>query len=385
MSVEIIEVKTRKNLKEFVNFQFQLYKDDPMWVPQLKNDEIKSLRADKNPAFKINTTKFWLAQRNGKTVGRIGGIIPHKYIEKTGEKIGRFTRFESIDDFEVVKALLETAESWAKSQGMAGIDGPLGFTNLDHQAMLIEGFEYLPSVASEYHKPYYQKHIEALGYQKEMDWIEFRLTIPQSISERTAKIAELMKQRSGMYVKTYSSTKELLPYGKQLFELMNRSFHDLFSFVPLTNEMIDFYVEKFLPVVKANFVKLIFDKENELAGFIIPVPSLSKAMQKAHGHLLPFGWYHLMQAYKNPETVDLMLTGLDPKYQGTGNLAILIYEVQKTLVDAGAKYAETTGMIETNQKAIQHWKNYKHIQHKRKRCFIKKFQIRQKNKDKKTF
>lgn len=373
MAIEIIEAKSKKDIKRFVNFQFDLYKNDKMWVPPMKSDEVKALLAGYNPSMRICDTKVWLAMQGGHIVGRICGIINHQYIKKKGEKIARFSRLEFIDDREVVKCLLETAENWAKEKGMEGIDGPLGFTNLDHQAMLIEGFEHLPSVASVYHKPYYKAHLEALGYEKEMDWIEFRITIPESIQERTEKIADVVKERSGIYVKTFSRTKDLMQYGRPLFKLVNESFNDLFSFVPLNDEMIDFYVAKFLPIVKASFVKLIFDREDQLVGFIVPVPSLSKAMQKAKGRLYPFGWYHLMKAYKNNDVIDLMLAGIDPKLQGMGYVSLLMLETQKSLIEVGAKYAETTGMIETNAKAIQHWKNFEHIQHKRKRCFIKRF------------
>jgi len=373
MTIEIIEAKSKKDIKRFVNFQFDLYKNDKMWVPPMKSDEVKALLARYNPSMRTCDTKIWLAMKDGHIVGRICGIINHQYIEKKGEKIARFSRLEFIDDREVVKCLLETAENWAKENGMEGIDGPLGFTNLDHQAMLIEGFEHLPSVASVYHKPYYKAHLEALGYEKEMDWIEFRITIPESIQERTEKIADVVKERSGIYVKTFRRTKDLMQYGRPLFKLVNESFNDLFSFVPLDDEMIDFYVAKFLPIVKASFVKLIFDSEDQLVGFIVPVPSLSKAMQKAKGRLYPFGWCHLMKAYKNNDVIDLMLAGIDPRLQGMGYVSLLMLETQKSLIEAGAKYAETTGMIETNAKAIQHWKNFEHIQHKRKRCFIKRF------------
>lgn len=373
MNIEIEEIKDKKGVKDFVNFQFDLYRDDAMWVPPIKADEIKALLPETNPMMKFCKTKFWLAKREGKIVGRIGGIINTRYLENADEQIARFTRFESVDDFEVVQLLLNTAETWAKENGMLGIDGPLGFANIDHQALLIEGFEHLPSVASEYHKPYYKAHIEKLGYEKEMDWIEFRLTIPESIPDKVQMIADKVRERSGVQVRTYKKNSELVPYAKELFKLMNQAFSELFSFVHFDDDMIDFYVKKFIPILSPRFVKLIFDKEENLMGFIIALPSLSEAMQKAKGRIFPFGWYHIMKAYKNPEVIDLMLTGLHPKFQGMGYSALLMVETQRTAIDAGARYAETTGMIETNHKAIQNWKNYEHIQHKRKRCFIKRF------------
>lgn len=373
MQIDILEVQTRKDIYEFVNFHYRLYKGDAYWVPPFKSDELKALMPQYNPCMKHADVKFWLAKQGNVTVGRIGGIINHQLIEKSGQKLARFTRLEFVDNFEVAKALLDTAEAWAKEHGMLGIDGPLGFTNLDHQAMLIEGFEYLPAVASEYHKPYYKQYLDRLGYQKEMDWIEFRLTIPESIPEKVQMVADKIRERSGMTVRTYKRNEELVPYAKQIFHLMNEAFADLFSFVPFDDEMIDFYVRKFVPILSPRFVKLIFDKDDVLVGFIIPLPSLSEAMQRAGGRLFPFGWYHLMKAYKHPRVIDLMLTGLHPKLQGLGYAALLMVETQRTAIEAGAKFAETTGMIESNVRAIQQWKNYEHIQHKRKRCFIKWF------------
>jgi len=371
MAIEIKEITNKRGIKQFVNFQFSLYKDEKMWVPPMKMDEIKSLMHDKNPAFEFTDTKFWLAYKDGKIAGRIGVLINHAEIEKLGQQIARFTRFECVNDFEVSKALLETAENWAKSKGMTVIHGPLGFANLDHQAILIEGHEYLPSVASEWHMPYYLEHLEKMNYVKEMDWVEFRLTIPEVIPEKVVKIAEVVKQRMGVRIQTFKTNKELLPYATDIFKVLNVAFGDLFGFVPLNDKMIAFYVDKYMPILSPRFIKLMIDKEGKIIGFIIGLPSLSQAMQKAKGKILPFGWWHIMQAYKKLDTVDLLLTGLDPNLQGMGYAALLMTEMLKTCQDNGAKWSETTGMIETNHRAIQNWKSYEHIQHKRKRCFIK--------------
>ena len=286
-------------------------------------------------------------------------------------KTARFTRLEFIDDFEVVKALLDTAELWSKFMGCTVIHGPLGFSNLDHQAILIEGHDHLPSVASEWHMPYYKNHIENCGYQKEIDWVEFRLTLPDEVPEKVSKVAEIVVQRMGVEIRSYKNKKEMMPYADELFSLLNTAFGDLFSFVHLDEKMRAFYTKKYLSILSFRFVKLVFDKEGKMIGFIIGLPSLSRAMQKAKGSLYPFGWWHLLQAYKKSETIDLLLTGMDPRLQGHGYAALLMVEMLKTAKANGAKYAETTGMIETNVKAIQNWKSYEHIQHKRKRCFIK--------------
>jgi len=214
MSLQIKEAVSISDFKAFVDFPFSLYKGNRYWVPPLKNDELKALHAETNPAFEFCNAKFWLAYKNGKVAGRIGGIINRLETEKTGEKVARFTRFESQNDPDVAVALLKTAEAWAKENGMTAIHGPLGFSNLDHQGVLVEGFDYLPSIASEYHQPYYQKLIEENGYEKEMDWVEFRLTLSE-VPEKAVRLSEAIKQRYGLSVRKFSSTAELKPYGEK--------------------------------------------------------------------------------------------------------------------------------------------------------------------------
>ena len=372
MSVQIKEATSLPDFKSFVQFQFGLYKGNRFWVPALKGDEVKALMAGTNPAFEYCNTKFWLAIKNGKVAGRIGGIINQLEIEKTGEKIARFTRFETIDDAEVSTALLQTAEHWAKENGMTGIHGPLGFSNLDHQGVLVEGFDHLPSIASEYHQPYYYKHIEQNGYLKEMDWVEFRLTLAE-VPEKALRLNEAIKQRYGLTVKRFSTTAELKLYGEKIFSLLNEAFVDLFSMVPLNDKMKNYYINRYLGFINPDFVLVVEDREKNPAGFIVTMPSLSEAMQKAGGNLLPLGWWYIKKALNQPQVVDILLTAVHPKLQAQGVPAILITEMQQIMLSAGARYAETTGIIETNQKAIQVWKNYEHIQHKRKRCYKKVF------------
>ncbi len=370
MAVKIIEVTDNKHFKDFVNVQFEIYKDNNFWVPPIKKDEIKAIQSIYNPAFRFCKAKFWVAYKDDKCVGRIGAIINKQYNEKTGEKAGRFTRLEFFDDEEVVKNLLQTAEQWLKSEGMTKVLGPLGFTNLDHQGMLVEGFDHLPSAASEYHLPYYKDYMEKLGYQKEIDWIEFRLFL-EGIPDKAKRVAEVIKTRNQLTVKSFKKTAELQPFAVKLFEILNEAFKDLFSVVHLDREMIDYYVKRYLMMLNPQFVKLIFDKDNQLVAFIIGLPSLSEGLQKANGKLFPFGWYHIKKALNKPKVVDLMLTGIMPEYQGKGVAAILINELQAVMEKHGVTEVETTGIFETNQKAIQNWKNYENTQHKRKRCWVK--------------
>lgn len=370
MALTIKEVTTSADYKLFVQFQFDLYKDNKYWVPQIFKDEVKAIQREYNPAFKFCATKFWIAQRDGKVVGRIGAIVNQLALQKTGENVGRFTRTEFVDDQEVVDLLFSTAEKWLREQGMQKVQGPLGFTNLDHQGMLVEGFDHLPSAASEYHLPYYQNHMTRLGYDKEIDWVEFRLFIKE-IPEKAQRVADMMITRNKLEVRHFTKTKELEPYAKELFALLNTAFDELFSVVPLNDEMIDYYIDRYLVLMNPKFVKLVFDEHKRLVAFIIGLPSLSEGLQKAKGKLFPFGWWHLKKALQHPKVVDLMLTGIVPEYQGKGVAAILINELQKVMLEHGVTDVETTGIFETNTKAIQNWKNYDHIQHKRKRCWKK--------------
>ncbi len=374
MSITIKQVSGKTDYKKFVEFQFGLYKNEGMWVPPIKDDEIKAMKADSNPSFKFCDATFWIAIKNDKVVGRIGAIINHNYNEDRNEKIGRFTRFECINDAAVAKLLLQTAEGWIKEEGMTGVMGPLGFNNLDHQGLLIEGFDYLPSIASEYHMPYYQQLIEDNNYTKEIDWVEFRLTVGERAQKKAARGAELIKKRYGISVIHFEKQADLKPYIKTVFEILNNSF-DVLPFVSKFDESLsDFYANKYLQLLNPKFVKMV-EKEGQVIGFIIGLPSLSIAMQKANGKLFPLGIVHIMKALKGKgiDTMDQMLTGVRTEFQSTGAAVILQAELQKAMEEHGLKYIETTGMFETNDKAIGNWKNYEHIQHKRKRCFVKMF------------
>jgi GNAT superfamily N-acetyltransferase len=373
MTIIIKEVITAGQKKQFVNLPFELYKSNKYWVPPMKNDELKALNADENPAMDFSEAKFWLAYKDGKCVGRIGGIVNPVWNSKTGETVARFTRSEFIDDVEVADKLIETVENWAKEKSMQGIMGPLGFSNLDHQGLLIEGQDWLPSIASDYHFGYYQKHFDRLGYQKEIDWLEFRITFPEALPEKSFKVANMLKTRFGLRSVNFTTKKELEPYKEKIFSLFNQAFSELFGTFELPERLVRYYIDKYFPVLNPRYVKIILDKDDEMAGFIIALPSLSEAMQKAGGKLLPLGWWHLMQAINKPKDIDLMLTGVRPDLQKLGVAALLMNDLWATANADGVKFVETTGMLENNHVALQMWKSFEHIQHKRKRCYRKMF------------
>lgn len=373
MELVIKEVSNRKTLNDFVDLPYRLYKNEKFWVPPLRMEERNALIPEKNPAFEFCKVKLWVAYRDGQCVGRIGGIIIPNWIEKTGEKMGRFTRPEFIDDIEVARALFARVESWIRSEGMDGMHGPLGFSNLDHQGLLIEGHEWLPSVGSDYHFAYYHSIYQQLGLEKEIDWLEFRITFPTELPEKSFKVADMLKTRYSLRIVNFNTRKELEPYRTKVFELFNKAFSELFGTYPLPEKLSKFYIQKYFPILNPKYVKIVLDKDEEMVGFIIGLPSLSEAMQKAKGKLLPFGWWHLQKALNHPKEMDLLLTGVKPELQKLGVAALLMNEIWLAANSDGVKFVETTGMLENNSVAIQMWKSFDYIQHKRKRCFRKMF------------
>lgn len=278
-----------------------------------------------------------------------------------------------MDDEEVADALFKTVENWAKENKMQGIAGPLGFSNLDHQGLLIDGYEHIASAASDYHFEYYKKHYDRLGFEKDIDWLEFRITFPDALPDKALRVAEIIKKRFGLTTIEFEERKELAQYREQIFEVFNQAFEKLYGTYPLPDKLSHFYIDKYFKILNPKFIKVVLDKENELAGFIVAMPSLSEGLQRAKGSILPFGWWHLSQSMKKTQVMDLMLTGVRPEFQKMGLASLLMNDLWQTAQKAGIKYVETTAMLENNHVAIQLWKSFEHVQHKRKRAFKKTF------------
>jgi len=370
MALTIEVVRSNKQRKTFVNLPFQIYKNMPLWVPPIKSDELKSFDSLNNPAMEFCDTEFWLAYRDGKVVGRISAIVNPLYNEKVDKKLGRFSRLEFVDDKEVFLLLMDTAIAWIKEKGMEFVHGPLGYTNLDNQGLLIEGFDHLPSVASVYHMPYYKAHIDAYGFEKEIDWLEFRLTLGDRANEKATRGAALIKKRYGFVVETFTENKQLLPYVKPIFKVVNGAFEKLHFVTPFNEKMVEMYKDKYFKLINPKFV-FVAKKDEEVIGFMIAVPSLSEALQKANGSLFPFGFYHVLNAMKKPEVLDFFLIGVKPELDRSGVAVILFDELLAEMRRQEIHFMETTGVFETNHNVISNWKNFDPIQHKRRRCFIK--------------
>jgi GNAT superfamily N-acetyltransferase len=370
MSVTIHEVRTRKDLGRFIKFPFKLYKNNKYWIPPLLMDEWHTLEAEKNPAFQHCRVKYFLAKMDGELVGRVAGIINDKYVEKWGNKYCRFGWFDFIDDKTVSKALVEAVEQWAVDNGMTAVHGPLGFTDMDREGMLIEGFEELGTMATLYNHPYYPEHMRELGYEKDVDWVEFEVHSPKEIPERALRLQKLVLQRSKLRIAD-AKKKALLPYGKKMFELINETYSDLYGFVALSEAQIDVYIKQYFGFIHPDYVRFITDENDALIAFGIAMPSLSRALQRSKGRLFPFGFIHLLWALKFPKYIDFLLVAVRQDYQARGITAILMTEMTRNAIKNGIISAETNVELETNTQVQAIWKLYDARQHKRRRCFIK--------------
>lgn len=371
MAIEIQEVTSERDLRSFIRFPFELYGKSPYWVPPLIAEELLTLRRDRNPAFETCKARYWLARREGKVVGRIAGIINNAYIKKWGHRYARFGWIDFVDDKEVSGALFDTLERWALSEGMKAVHGPLGFTDMDHEGMLVEGFDELGTMAAIYNHPYYPLHTEGRGYSKEADWVEYEVKVPATIPEKAERIAQITADRRGVHVLDARKPKDFLPYAHQIFDVINETYADLFSFTPLTETQIAYYTKLYFPNIVADYVKLLLDGQNRVAGFVIAMPSLSRALQKARGRLFPFGFMHLLIALKRPKYIDLYLGAVRRDLQGKGVDALLMSELARTCIRNHIISAESNLELEENKLVQALWRNFERRQHKRRRCYIK--------------
>ncbi|MCD6182655.1 MAG: GNAT family N-acetyltransferase [Candidatus Cloacimonetes bacterium] len=371
MKITINEVKNKKDLRKFVAFPYKLYKGNKYWIPQLKKDEMSLFIKEKNPAFDFCDVKLWLAYKNEQVVGRIAGIINHNFIEKWKNKYARFGWIDFVDDENVPKALLNTVENWAKENGMDAVHGPLGFTDLDPEGMLIEGFEELGTIATIYNYPYYAEHLEKYGYSKDIDWIEYEIKIPDKVPEKVERIAGITLKKNKLEILKVSKIKEMKPYMVELFEVMNSAYKDLYGFVPLSEKQIRSYIEQYISFANPKFISIILDGDGKVAAFGITFPSLSKSFQKARGKLFPFGFIHILKALKKNNLVDLYLVAVRPDLQGKGVNSLLFSELIKIYINHNFEKAESNPELETNSKVQAQWKFFDRRQHKRRRCFIK--------------
>lgn len=375
-SIQIKRVETKKDLKRFIEFHYDLYKGNPYDVPNLYSDEVNTLSKNKNAAFDFCEAEYYLALKEGKIVGRVAAIINHKANEKWKKNDVRFGWIDFIDDIEVSRALFEAVEEYGRKKGMNDIVGPLGFTDMDPEGMLTWGFDKLGTMATIYNYEYYPQHMEKLGgWEKDNDYVEYYLVVPEKSPEKYTKIAEMVEKRYNLHVRKLTK-KDIFQggYGKKLFDLINLTYSDLYGFSELTDRQIDQYVKMYFPLADLDLVTVIEDgnKDNQLAGLGITIPSLSHALQKCRrGRLFPFGWWHLLRAIKFHKTdgVDLLLMGFLPEYRSKGANALLFADLIPRYVNYGFKWGETQVEMESNEGVQSQWGPLDPINHKKRRCY----------------
>lgn len=364
---------TKKELKKYIKVGTDLYKGNDCFVPPLIFDEIDSLRPEKNPAFEFCCAQSFIAYRDDKPVGRITAIINDIVNQRTGEKTMRFGWVDFIDDKEVVDALFKTAEDWGRKQGMTAIVGPMGFSDMDHEGMLVDGFNELGTMATIYNHPYYPTHMERMGYTKDADWIEFRITIPDAIPEKHQRIADIVRKKYNLRTVKFTSRKKLKEtYGQALFDLINDAYDKLYGYSPLTQRQIDYYISMYLGIIRLEDLSVIVDADDKLVGVGISMPSFSRALQKSGGKLFPFGWWHLLKALRGKtDTVDLMLIAIAKEYLNKGVNALLFADLIPAYVKNGYKWAESNIELEDNSNVQLQWQYFDYRQHRRRRAFKK--------------
>ena len=373
MTVQIKEVASRKDLKAFIRFPHDLYRGNPYWVPSLTMDELNTLRKDRNPAFEHCEARYWLAYRDGQPVGRVAAILNHAHIQKWGQKYMRFGWIDFVDDTEVADALLGAVEAWAREAGMQAVHGPLGFTDLDREGMLVEGFEELATLSTNYNFPYYPAHMQRMGYGKDTDWVEHEISIPEGPHPTLSRMADIVQRRYNLRMLEVRHKKELLPYARMLFELIDAEYAHLYGTVPLTEKQVTAYIDQYFGFVTPDFVPIVLDESGRMIAFGLSLPSLSLALQKAHGELFPFGFIHLLRALKKSSHFDLYLGAVRKEYQGKGVNAMLINHMYNVYQKLGVRRVSANPQLETNHLVQGQWKYFDSRQSKRRRIFIKRF------------
>ena len=377
-SVQIKRVETKKDLKAFIECHYDLYEGNQYDAPNLYSDEFNTLSKDKNAAFDFCEAEYFLALKEGKVVGRVAAIINNKANEKWDKQDVRFGWIDFIDDIEVSKALLKAVEDYGREKGMTSVVGPLGFTDMDPEGMLTWGFDQLGTMATIYNYDYYPKHMEKLGgWEKDNDYVEYRLDVPETAPEKYTKIAEMVEKRYNLHVRKLTK-KEIFEggYGKKLFDLINVTYANLYGFSELTDRQIDQYVKMYVPLADLDLITVIEDgnKDNQLVGLAITIPSLTRALQKCHrGRLFPFGWWHLLRAIKfhKTEVVDLLLIGVLPEYRSKGANSLVFADLIPRYVKYGFKWGETHVEMETNESVQSQWGPLDPTMHKKRRCYRK--------------
>ena len=369
--ITIKEVKTFRDGLRFTEFPNKLYQDNQYYVPALSFDERNVFNKKKNPVFEYCDAIRYLAYQDGKIVGRIAGIINHRWNQDKGIKTARFSRIDMIDDLEVTKTLIDAVTKWAKGFDMDTLIGPIGFTDFDRQGMLVDGFEELNMFITIYNHPYYHKHLETLGFVKDVDWTEKQIMWPTEVSDKVQRGADICRRRFGYQLIKLNKKKEVFKYIYEAFDMYNIAFNDLYGFYPITSKVMDYYIKQMISLVNLDYLWFVLDKEGKVVGFTLIMPSLAMANKKNNGKILPFGFLRLMKAIKKYDIIDLYFIAIDPKHQGKGIIALMFEDAIGTGVAHGVRFAETGPELELNASMQNQWKDFEFREHKRRRCYTK--------------
>ncbi|HMI06209.1 MAG TPA: hypothetical protein VK528_01585 [Flavobacterium sp.] len=368
--ITIKEAKTKKELTDFVKFPFKLYKDNPNWIPPIIADELASFDPKENPAFESAEAYFYLAYRNGEIVGRVSAIINWGEVNDQQKKKVRFGWFDVIDDIEVTKALLEKVYELGRSHKLENVEGPMGFSNLDKVGVLTEGFDEMGTMITWYNHAYYKDHFEQLGFVKEKQFLESKFSF-SNVNESYLKADELIRRRYELTARKFTSTKEIMPYVDEMFDIFNASYARLSSFVAVTEIQKEYFKKKYINLINPEYIKFVMDKNNKIVAFSIVMPDFSEALKKANGKLFPFGFLHLLKARKSSKSVLFYLIGIDPEYQNKGVTAIIMKEYFETFTEKGITKCIRTPELDENHAIHNLWKNFNPVIHKRRCTYIK--------------
>lgn len=368
-NIVIKKVRNESELMNFIKFPMSLYKNKPYYVPALISDEKDVWNPDQNPALKHSEAQQFLAYKDNTLVGRIAVIMNNKDVETNGEQKIRFGWIDFIDDLEVSRALIQTAIDYAKSKNIEIVEGPMGFTNLDKAGMLTMGFDQLATMIGIYNHEYYPKHLEKLGLVKEKEWVEFELVFPEVLPEKIIKFNQLIAEKYKLKVLEFKSKKEIIPLVEPMFKLLDETYKGLSTYTPITDEQIKTYKEKYFNFIDKDYIVCIENDQKELVSFAITMPSYSKALQKAKGKLLPFGWWHFLQAGRRNDRANFYLIGIHPDYQRRGVTSMIFKGIHDVFKKKGVKFLETNPELEENKNIQLLWQDYNPVNHKRRRTY----------------
>lgn len=370
-TIDIIPVKDRRMLKQFIQFPLDLYKDCDKWVPAFESDEYKSLGPD-NPSLSFCERELYLAKRDGKTVGRVAAILNRKANEKWNEKTVRFGWIDFVEDFDVAKALIDTVIEWGRAKGAEKIKGPLGFTDMDREGLLVEGFENESPSTVIYNYPYYAEYLERMGFTKDVDWTQRYIDLPDTLPPMM-QYANLVEKRYGVHIYNANTLKQMVRRGREMFHVLNDAFAPLYEYSKLTEDQIDGYVKQYAPIMNKDLVAFVVDEEDKLVGFTVTMPHISAAVRKARGRIFPFGWIHLLPALspRKNNTVEALLIGVLPEYQAKGAALLMFRHLHMNYLRLGIKRMLLNPQLEENHKVQSLFGDYDPKPYQRRRSFVK--------------